>query len=197
VRLSVRLMLWLEAVSIALILALFFLPGRGSVLHYDAAQLAWRHFSRRQVQSGLVLAIFSFVGFESATAMGAEAVDPLRTIPRAVWMTALFSGAFFLLSAYAENLGLKGLLGDLSVAGAPLQVMARLRGMPHIAPFLSAGCMVSFFACTLASITAGARTLFLMSRDGYALRQCGMAHPRHRTPHAAVLVISAAALMAS
>jgi amino acid transporter len=195
VRLSVQLMLWLETISIALILVLFFLPGQSSALHYDRAQLAWKHFDRHQVQSGLVLAIFSFVGFESATAMGAEAADPLRTIPRAVWMTALFSGAFFLLSAYSENLGLKGMLGDLSVAGAPLQVMARLRGMPHLAPLLSVGCLVSFFACTLASITAGARTLFLMSRDGFALRQCGIAHPRHRTPHQAVLIISAAALV--
>jgi amino acid transporter len=194
VRLSVQLMLWLETISIGLILVLFFLPGPSSALHFDQAQLAWRHFGRHQVQSGLVLAIFSFVGFESATAMGAEAADPLRTIPRAVWMTALFSGAFFLLSAYSENLGLKGMLGDLSVAGAPLQVMARLRGMPHLAPLLSAGCVVSFFACTLASITAGARTLFLMSRDGFALRRCGMAHARHQTPHQAVLIISAAAL---
>jgi hypothetical protein len=121
VRLSVQLMLWLEAISIGLILVLFFLPGPGSALHFDQAQLVWRHFGRHQVQSGLLLAIFSFVGFESATAMGAEAADPLRTIPRAVWMTALFSGAFFLLSAYSENLGLKGMLGDLSVAGAPLQ----------------------------------------------------------------------------
>jgi amino acid transporter len=109
VRLSVQLMLWLETISIGLILVLFFLPGPSSALHFDQAQLAWRHFGRHQVQSGLVLAIFSFVGFESATAMGAEAADPLRTIPRAVWMTALFSGAFFLLSAYSENLGLKGI----------------------------------------------------------------------------------------
>jgi amino acid transporter len=55
--------------------------------------------------------------------------------------------------------------------------------------------VVSFFACTLASITAGARTLFLMSRDGFALRRCGMAHPRHQTPHQAVLIVSAAALV--
>ena len=33
---------------------------------------------------GLVLALFSFVGFESATTLGAEARNPLKTIPRAV-----------------------------------------------------------------------------------------------------------------
>ena len=33
---------------------------------------------------GVVLALFSFVGFESATALGDEAINPLLTIPRAV-----------------------------------------------------------------------------------------------------------------
>jgi len=32
---------------------------------------------------GLVLALFSSVGFESATALGSEARNPLKTIPRA------------------------------------------------------------------------------------------------------------------
>jgi amino acid transporter len=195
VRLSARLMLWTEAASIAAILVLFLLPGRGTVLHYDAAQLALTHFSAHQVQSGMVLAIFSFVGFESATSMGAEATDPLRTIPRAVWATALFSGIFFLISAYAENLALDGRLDNLATAGAPLQVMAQLRGVPLLAPLLSAGCAISFFACALASITAGARTLFLMSRDGHAFRRCGKAHERHQTPHAAVIAVAAAALI--
>jgi amino acid transporter len=195
VRLSARLMLWTEAASIALILALFFLPGRGSVLHYDAAQFALSNFSTHQLRSGLVLAIFSFVGFESATAMGAEAADPLRTIPRAVWATALFSGIFFLISAYAENLALDGRLDNLAISGAPLQVMAKLRGASLLAPLISAGSIVSFFACALASITAGARTLFLMSRDGHAFRNCGKAHERHKTPHAAVIAVAAAALI--
>jgi amino acid transporter len=195
VRLSARLMLWTEAASITLILVLFFLPGRGSVLDYDAAQFALSNFSTHQLKSGLVLAIFSFVGFESATAMGAEAADPLRAIPRAVWATALFSGIFFLISAYAENLALDGRLDNLAISGAPLQVMAKLRGASLLAPFISAGSVVSFFACALASITAGARTLFLMSRDGHAFRNCGKAHERHKTPHAAVIAVAAAALI--
>jgi amino acid transporter len=197
VQLSARLMLWTEAASIALILVLFLLPGAGSILHIDRSQLALTHFSVRQVQGGIVLAIFSFVGFESATAMGAEAADPLRTIPRAVWATALFSGVFFLTAAYAENIALDGRLNDLATAGAPLQVMARLRGVPMLAPLLSAGSALSFFACCLASITAGARTLFLMCRDGHVTRRWSQAHARHQTPHAAVVVIAAATFLSA
>ena len=45
---------------------------------------------------GLVLALFSFVGFESATTLGAEARNPLKTIPRAVIQSAIIGGAFFI-----------------------------------------------------------------------------------------------------
>ena len=54
---------------------------------------------------GLVLALFSFVGFESATTLGSEARNPLKTIPRAVIQSAILAGAFFTLCAYAEVLG--------------------------------------------------------------------------------------------
>src|SRR3984957_14604912 len=64
-----------------------------------------------------------------------------------------------------------------------------------MAPVLSARSVVSFFGCASASITAGARTLFLMSRDGHAFRNCGKAHERHRTPHAAVIAVTAAAVI--
>ena len=54
---------------------------------------------------GIVLALFSFVGFESATTLGAEARNPLKTIPRAVIQSAVIGGAFFTLCAYTEVLG--------------------------------------------------------------------------------------------
>jgi amino acid transporter len=75
--------------------------------------------------------------------------------------------------------------------------MAILRGAPLLAPLLSAGSAISFFACALASITAGARTLFLMSRDGHMLRHCGNTHERHQTPHTAVIAVAAAALLSA
>jgi amino acid transporter len=34
-----------------------------------------------------------------------------------------------------------------------------------------------------------------MSRDGHAFRNCGKAHERHRTPHAAVIAVTATSLI--
>src|SRR6202042_3969353 len=82
------------------------------------------------VRLGLVLAIFSFVGFESATALGHEAKEPLRTIPRAVLQCALGAGAFFILAAYAEVLGFRSTGLALDKAGAPMHVLAHQASVP-------------------------------------------------------------------
>src|ERR1700723_1834942 len=84
VKISARLMLWIEAasVSVIVIVVALLLVRRG--WHLDAEQLHLRGMTGRGLRLGLVLALFSFVGFESATTLGAEARDPLRTIPRAV-----------------------------------------------------------------------------------------------------------------
>ena len=71
-----------------------------------------------------MLSMFSFVGFESATTLGAEARDPLRTIPRAVLQCALLAGAFFMLCSYSEVLGFRGESGKLSETTSPLHILA-------------------------------------------------------------------------
>ena len=53
----------------------------------------------------IAFAVFSFVGFESATAFGSEAKRPLVTIPRAVIGSVIFAAAFFVVAMYAEIVG--------------------------------------------------------------------------------------------
>jgi amino acid transporter len=73
--------------------------------HVDAEQLHLHGMTGSGLRLGLVLALFSFVGFESATTLGSEARNPLQTIPRAVIQSALLAGVFFTVCAYAEVLG--------------------------------------------------------------------------------------------
>jgi amino acid transporter len=105
VQISARLMLWIEASSILLILVLLLWPGRPGALHWDSSQLLLQGISLSGLRNGLVLAIFSFVGFESAATLGAEATNPHKTIPRAIRLTAFGSGIFFIFATYAESIG--------------------------------------------------------------------------------------------
>jgi amino acid transporter len=189
VRLSMRVMLVVEVCSIALILLLFSLPGPASIWRVDYRQFVISHDTPMLIGRGLTLAIFSLVGFESATALGNEVKSPFESIPRAVWITTLASGLLFAVSAYAEFITFPGNSGALQENAAPLQVLAHLRGLPVLAPALSLGSAFSFFACILACCTSAARMIFQMSRDGAFSFAFGSAHVRHRTPHIAVALV--------
>ncbi len=192
VKLSARAMLWLQGASVACIVVVLAMVLWKNGLHPDWPQLRLEGSSITSVRLGLVLAIFSFVGFESATALGHEAKEPLRTIPRAVLQCALGAGVFFVVATYAEVLGFRnaGLAFDKS--DAPMHVLANLAALPVLGILIDAGAVVSMFACGLACITAAARILLLMAHHGLVPIQMCRTHHRNETPHVAVLITSAA-----
>jgi amino acid transporter len=190
IRLSARLMLWLESISVLLIVMVASATLLKSSTIFDVPQLRLSAVSFPHLGPGLVLALFSFVGFESATALGAEARNPLRSIPRAVLGSAILVGIFFVISAYVEVLGFRAAGLELSNSETPLQVLAQQAQLSWAGPFIAAGAMFSFFACTLACLTAGARVLFFMARRGLLHGSMGKAHLKNETPSNAVLVVA-------
>jgi amino acid transporter len=196
VQMSTRLMLWLEGASVALISLVAFSVIARHGWRPDMNQLTLRGVTPEKLRLGLVLAIFSSVGFESATSLGHEAKNPLTTIPRAVKWSAILAGLFFFLAAYAEVLGFRGEAQPLDRSLAPLHVLARKAGLPSaVGTLTDLGAVVTFFSCYLACITAGARVLFLMGRHGAMHSVLGEAHEANQTPHRAVLLSSAAAFL--
>ena len=192
VKLSARAMLWLQGASVLCISAVLVLVLWKNGLHLDWPQLRSQGSSLASIRLGLVLAIFSFVGFESATALGHEAKEPLKNIPRAVLQCALGAGAFFILAAYAEVLGFRnaGLAFDKS--DAPMHVLANQVSLPVLGVIIDAGAMISMFGCLLACITAAARILLLMGHNGLVPAQLCRTHHRNETPHLGVLLTATA-----
>ena len=188
VKLSARAMLWLQGASTACIVVVLVLVLWKNGLHLDWPQLRLQGSSIAGIRLGLVLAIFSFVGFESATALGHEAKEPLRTIPRAVLQCALGAGAFFILAAYAEVLGFRNAGLALDKTDAPMHVLANQAALPVLGLIIDAGAMISMFACLLACITAAARILLLMAHNGLVPMRLCRTHHRNETPHLAVLI---------
>jgi amino acid transporter len=68
-------------------------------------------------------------------------------------------------------------------------------GASALSVLIDIGALVSLFACTLGCITAAARVLMLMARNGLAHRALGATHARNETPHLAVLVTGTAAVL--
>jgi amino acid transporter len=142
-----------------------------------------------------VLAIFSFTGFESATTLGSEAKSPLSNIPRAVLQSAIIVGVLFIFASYSEVLGFTGSSVTLDKSDAPLHVLSTAAGVPFLGPLIDLGAVVSFFACVLASINAGARILFLMGRHGVFHSSVGDAHATNETPHNALTIAAVLAFI--
>jgi amino acid transporter len=195
VKISARLMLWIEVVSVSSILLVVALVLVRHGWHIDRQQLGLHGMTGSGLRLGLVLSLFSFAGFESATTLGSEARDPLKTIPRAVIQSALLSGAIFTACAYAEVLGLRIAGQDLGASTAPMRVMAEVGGVRALGEIIDMGALVSLFACTLACITAAARVLLLMSHHGLAHGSLRTTHARNETPHRAVIATGIAAVL--
>ncbi len=195
IKLSARLSLALEFASVSLILLLVGVTLYRHGFNLDWDQLTLKGTSIDALRGGLVLAIFSFVGFESAATLGSEAKSPLHSIPRAIVRSALIVGALFVVSSYAQVVGFQGNAETLDKSTAPLNVLADRAGLSAIGLFIDIGAVISFFACVLASINAGARVLFLMGRHGIFHASAGDAHHKNETPHVAVTISSVLAFI--
>lgn len=190
IQLSTILMLVIEGFSVGLILILAAIILLGNGFTLDMSQLSLQNVKPEGLQLGLVLAVFSYVGFESATALGDEAKKPLKFIPRAIVLSTILSGLFFIILSYTEVLGFSGSSTPLNKSAAPLNELADLAGVGFFGIFITVAAIVSFFGCALASINAGARILFTMARHGIFHASMGMAHNRNGTPHIAVTMAS-------
>ncbi len=191
IRLSSGLMLVLEGLSVALILMLCMIVLFGGKSPIDTAQIKLEGASFSGLALGVVTAIFSLVGFECATAFGEEAVEPLRTIPRAVIVSLLMTGAFFVLVSYTEVLGFAGYKTTLDKIDAPLNVLSDMMRVGWLKAPISFGAMASFYSLALSCMNSGARILYPMGKLGVLHRAIGTAHETNETPHVAVTLMSA------
>ena len=195
IELSTKFMLALEFVSVGIVLLLAFAFFAKTGRLFDARQFAFSGISLGSWRQGLVLAIFSYVGFESAAALGHEARNPLRTIPRSILATVLAVGLFFTFMSYTLVAAFRGQATPLAQSNAPLTVLSQLAGLPFFGLLFAAGVTVGFFACAVASINAAARVMFAMSKHGLVHSSTAGTHATHATPHVAVTLSAALGLL--
>ncbi|HLO86762.1 MAG TPA: APC family permease, partial [Nostocaceae cyanobacterium] len=191
IQLSAVAMLWMEGVSLVLIgiLCLIIWANKGFAL--DMTQLTLTGVTPGNIATGLVLVMFSFSGFESATSLGDEAKKPLKTIPRAVMGSVILAGLFFIATTYIEVLGFSDTGVSITNTEEPLGFLSQKAGVGFLGELIGLGALLSFFACILGSINPAARVAFLMARHGLFHASLGNAHSSNKTPHVAVTVCSA------
>ena len=194
IRISSLLMLVFEGLSVAVIIGLCVVVlskhGGGP---FDASQVTLKGMGLNDLNLAVVVCIFSLVGFESATALGGEAANPLRNVPRAVTWSLAITGLFFVFVSYVEVLGTHSYSSPLSALAAPLDTLADINHVGFLKIPIALGAMFSFFSLSLSCINAGARILYPMAAHGVFPHRLGDTHDRNRTPHVAITAFTVVA----
>jgi basic amino acid/polyamine antiporter, APA family len=135
----------------------------------------------------LMLILFALSGMETALCASGEVAQPARTVPRALAI-AILSVTFLYVSVQFVAQGTLG--PSLANSKAPLaDAMAQIS--PTLRLVMVVGAAVSGFAFLGSNILGTPRMLFAFARDGLLPRVLGHVHPRHHSPHIAILTYSA------
>ncbi len=149
----------------------------------------------------MIFAILAFIGFEASAPLGEEAREPRKTIPRAVILSALLIGLFYLFCYYAATV----YFGPSKMAdpkngfvmfngGDPWSGMAQAVWGPGIVIVILA-VLNSAIANSNAGVNAATRVGYALARIGLLPRMLGRIHPRFATPYVAVNVQSAGGII--
>ncbi|MDQ2866046.1 MAG: APC family permease [Candidatus Eremiobacteraeota bacterium] len=189
IALSTIVMLALESVSVLIICVLIAAVLLHHGPHVDAAQLHLAGAGKASIGLGIATAIFSFVGFESASAFGDEAKSALRTIPRAIVWSVVIASAFFVLSMYTEILGLRASKTPLDRLSNPLQTLADLSGVAYLKIPITIGAIFSSFSVALACVNTAARVILPMAQSGLLPPRLATINARYKTPKTALAAV--------
>lgn len=189
IRLSSRVALVVELVSVAIVVALLVVLLVRMGPFDPAVILPSADTSPAALAAGSLIALTAFVGFESSATLGVEARTPLRTVPRAIRWTVVLSVGLYLLAALTQVAGFTVTGGDLAQSASPINELAAAFGIGGWGIVADFGIAASFLACAIGSTTALSRVLFAMGRDGVLPERLGRAHRRFGTPVVALAVI--------
>ncbi|TMC66910.1 MAG: APC family permease [Chloroflexota bacterium] len=140
---------------------------------------------------GMIFAILAFIGFEASLPLAEEVKEPRKTIPRAVFLSALLIGLFYLFCYYAAtvyfgpNKMVKDFIGFNG--GDPWSGMAQAVWGPGLIIVILA-VLNSAIANSNAGANAATRVGYSLARIGLLPQMLQRVHPQFRTPYVAVNV---------
>lgn len=189
VQLSTRTMLLTETVSAVIVLALTVAILRHGWGAPDLRAINPLDDTMAQVRSGLMVAVLSFIGFESAANLGREAVDAERAVPRSIRIAVLLAGVLFMIWGAFLPEGLAWLPAAVRQSLDPLSALAERMGIPGAGLWIKVGAVLCLFGTCLGALTALARLAYGLAEDGLLPRTLARVHPRYGTPARALLAV--------
>lgn len=142
----------------------------------------WNEYSTfGAILGGAAVAAYSFIGFDAVSTFSEEAVDPRKTVPRAIILTAGIAGSIFVLVAFVVQLVHPSFLFE-NADSAALTIAKQIGGDLFSSVFL-ATVVIAQFTAGIPIQAAGTRMMYAMGRDGVIPKKFfGYISPRFGTP---------------
>ncbi|MCC6746450.1 MAG: amino acid permease [Deltaproteobacteria bacterium] len=140
----------------------------------------------RPLPRGIFLVFFAFQGFEVVPVPAGETARPRRYAPIAVLGSLALATALYM----AIQLAASGTTENLAGSKEPLALMGRALLGTVGGQMVSAAAVVSMLGFCAGVALASPRYLEALATDGHLPTALCARHPRHGTPHRAILVTS-------
>ena len=191
IKLSMRTTAIFGAVEILIMLALAFTflakPGHGSSFSAPVnPSLAPHHFGG--ILAGMVFSVLALSGFEAPAPLAQETKRPGKFIGRAVMLSLLLIGVFYIFTSYASAIGWgTGNMAAFASNANPYYALGHLLWGAGWW-FVVIALINSAIGCGLASTNAASRVAYTMGQAGTLPARFGKIHPVYRTPTFAIAV---------
>ena len=164
--------------AIFIVAGLLYLHSHGRVPLQPTAALHW--------SEALLLLVFAYGGFESATLPMAEAKDPRRNAPFALLVSLAATTLIYTL----VQVVVMGTLSDPTATDRPLAAAVRVIAGPLGAALMSVGALAAVYGLMSSSMLNTPRLTYALAQRGDFPAQFAAVHPRFRTPHVSIVVYS-------
>ncbi|MBO7705927.1 MAG: APC family permease [Acinetobacter sp.] len=148
--------------------------------------------------TGATLLCFSFTGFDSLSSLAEETNDTEKTLPKAIFLTALLAGVIFIISTYFMQIYFpndpKTYFED--VAATQPDILQAVGGVAFKTVVLYFA-IVTVMASGISAHAGVSRLMYVMGRDGVINKKIfGHISPKSFTPSYNILIVGAVALTA-
>jgi amino acid transporter len=186
--------------QVVVMIALLALAASVRLHHFGAAGLGpapfWHTpFSLSAVLAGTSICVMSFLGFDAVSTLAEDTADRSgRTLGNAILLVLAFATALFVVSAWVLGNAMTGARFH-SLDAAAYELAGQLGGVWAGIALAWAYAILVGFSNALPMQVGVARVLYAMARDRQLPSALARLHPRHNTPHVAMLASTAVSLV--
>ncbi|AKR54917.1 amino acid permease [Youhaiella tibetensis] len=171
----------------------FAIIGQGGDSGLSLAPFTPAQFFQGSPAIGILFCFAAFIGFEATTIYSEEAKEPVRTVPRATYISVLLIGVFYMFTSWlmANGAGVDKLVGEIGGLADPTTFLFTLSDR-YVGGWLTQLMSILFVTSLFAGVTAFhngvARYMYVAGREGLLPAGVGVTHRQFQSPHVASVI---------